>query len=100
MRNVASVSIRKLLRRARVTKVSTKDDTREHNKDAISSVTSVITSTNADLSQSRSELAFFLASILFVLVTTLSISDRDLLFGSRVQLPLLGLTMSFDAFLL
>jgi hypothetical protein len=45
-------------------------------------------------------LAFLLGTILFVSVTVLSISDRDLLFGSLVQLPLLGLNIGFDAFLL
>jgi uncharacterized protein YjbI with pentapeptide repeats len=56
--------------------------------------------TNLDLIHTRAELFFFLAAVLFVVVTTLSIADRDLLFGSHVQLPLLGLSMNFDAFLL
>jgi uncharacterized protein YjbI with pentapeptide repeats len=60
----------------------------------------LIKTANEDFSQSRTELFFFLATIVFVVITTLSITDRDLLFGSRVQLPILGLTMSFESFAL
>ena len=55
---------------------------------------------NQDVSQTRNELLFFLATLLFIAITVLSITDRDLLYGSRVQLPILRLSMSFDAFLL
>ena len=69
-------------------------------KEARDDASDLITITNLDLTQTRTELFFLLAAVLFVVATTLSISDRDLLFGSHVQLPILGLSMSFDAFLL
>jgi uncharacterized protein YjbI with pentapeptide repeats len=69
-------------------------------QDAIEDASELIKSTNDDFGKTRMELFFFLASILFAVVTTLSIRDRDLLFGSHVQLPVLGLSMSFESFLL
>jgi uncharacterized protein YjbI with pentapeptide repeats len=69
-------------------------------KEARDEASDLIKTTNLDLTQMRAELFFFLAAVLFVAVTTLSITDRDLLFGTHVQLPIFGLSMSFDAFLL
>lgn len=60
----------------------------------------LIDSANDDLSRSRLELYFFLGLIAFIIVTTLSITDKDLLVGARVKVPILELTMSLDAFLL
>jgi len=73
---------------------------KEAEKSARDDASDLIRITNQDLAQTRTELFFFLAAILFMAITTLSITDRDLLFGSRVLLPVLGLSMSFDAFLL
>jgi uncharacterized protein YjbI with pentapeptide repeats len=78
----------------------TTDDERKQNEEATERASELIKTTNDDLTQSRTELFFFLGSIAFALLTTLSISDRDLLVLSRLQLPLLNLSMNFDAFLL
>src|SRR4051812_24863395 len=60
---------------------------KEAEKEARDDASDLIRITNQDLAQTRTEIFFFLAAILFVAITTLSIADRDLLFGSRVQLP-------------
>jgi uncharacterized protein YjbI with pentapeptide repeats len=75
-------------------------DAKGEAKEARDDASDLIRITNQDLCQARTELSFFLAAVLFVAIATLSITDRDLLFGSRVLLPVLGVSMSFDAFLL
>jgi uncharacterized protein YjbI with pentapeptide repeats len=74
--------------------------TQARDREARDEAVDLIKVSNQDVSQTRNELLFFLAALLFVSITTLSITDRDLLYGSRVQLPIFGLAMSFDAFLL
>jgi hypothetical protein len=68
--------------------------------ETIRALSELIEATNDDFAHSRVELFFFLGAILFVLVTTLSIEDRDFLIGGRVKLPILDLGLSFEAFLL
>ncbi|MFZ5731954.1 MAG: pentapeptide repeat-containing protein [Pseudomonadota bacterium] len=63
------------------------------------SLSELITAANADLDQSRTELFFFLGAIAFILVTTASISHRELLIGTSVQLPILSLTINLTTFL-
>jgi uncharacterized protein YjbI with pentapeptide repeats len=63
-------------------------------------VAELIKSVNDDLRDSQVELTFFLGVALFVIVTTLGVSDRDILLGMRVKLPILGLEIDLLSFLL
>lgn len=77
-------------------------DLREKQKTArrsIEDVGDLIKSTNEDVTRTRLELLFFLGVIAFTAATTFSITDKDLLIGARVKLPLLELSIGLDEFL-
>lgn len=59
----------------------------------------LIRTTNGDLAHTRTELFFFLFAVAFIFATTLGISDRDLLVGRNIDLPILNLPIELSAFL-
>ncbi len=55
---------------------------------------------NEDLARTRPELSLLLGVVIFVILTTLSIADIDLLIGRRISLPILDVTADLHFFLL
>ncbi len=62
-------------------------------------IENLISATNADLAHTRAELFFFLTALTFISITTISISDLDLLIGTSVRLPVLNLDIGLTPFL-
>jgi uncharacterized protein YjbI with pentapeptide repeats len=60
----------------------------------------LIKTSNEDIARSRIELFSFLGLLIFIALTTSTITDRTLLIGSRTKFPLLDVTIEIEGFLL
>lgn len=59
----------------------------------------LIKTINDDIARARTELAFFIGAVAFILLTTLGIDDHALLIGTRIKLPVFGVSASLYWFL-
>jgi uncharacterized protein YjbI with pentapeptide repeats len=67
---------------------------------AAARIQELIKTSNEDIARSRIELFSFLGLLIFIAVTTSTITDRILLIGSRTKFPLLDVTIGIEGFLL
>jgi uncharacterized protein YjbI with pentapeptide repeats len=70
------------------------------NERATARILELIKTSNDDIARSRIELFSFLGLLIFIAVTTSTITDRTLLVGSRTKFPLLDVTIGIEGFLL